>query len=126
MPLVGSKETIFTFKLQGVGKVFQIGYTDVNPKVAMMRVGDKVDLTYYETTETAVTIKTFDIPAIGLEKGSVDQARYLDNQKVVDMETARVDKQQQLDDLKNSDQMQNVDPVELQKFLAEQAKKKQK
>lgn len=124
LPLVSSKSTIFTFKLNGVGKIFQVSYTDANPKPIVMKEGDSVVLTYEETTEVSVNVTTFDIPAVALEKGSVTQSRYVDNKQQLDKEAARVDDQKKVDDLIGSDQMKKVSPDDLQKFLDEQAAKK--
>lgn len=125
LPLVSSKSTIFTFKLNGIGKIFQVSYTDANPKPLIMKEGDSVVLTYGETTEVSVNVITFDIPSVTLEKGSVTQSKYIDNKQQSDKETARINDQKKIDDLTGSDQMKKVNPDDLQKFLDEQALKKQ-
>ncbi len=124
LPLISSKSTIFTFKLNGIGKVFQVSYTDANPKPIFMKEGDSVVLTYGETTEVSVNVITFDIPTVVLEKGSVTQSKYVDNKQQLDKEAARIDDQKKVDDLISSEQMKKVNPVDLQKFLDEQEKKK--
>ncbi len=90
-----------------------------------MKEGDSVVLTYGETTEVSVNVITFDIPSVTLEKGSVTQSKYIDNKQQLDKEAARVDDQKKIDDLTGSDQMKKVNPDDLQKFLDEQAVKKQ-
>lgn len=124
LPLVSSKSTIFTFKLVGVGKIFQVGYSDANPESLIMKEGDKVVLTYEDTTEIAVNVSSFDISSVSLETGSVTQAKYVDNQKVINKETSRISDQKKVDDLIGSDQMKKVDPEALQKFLESQQKQK--
>jgi len=112
---------IISFKLKDIGKVFQVVYSDVNPKIIFISVGQTVTLVYMETTEVVVSVDEFDIPSIVLEDGSVTQARYVDNQAKVDEETERINDEDKLDDLLNSDEMQNVDPAALEEFLKQQA-----
>jgi hypothetical protein len=122
LPLTSSKSAIFTFKLQGIGKVFQVGYSDTNPESIMMNVGDTVTITFDDTTEVAVSVTSFDITSVVLEKGSVTQAKYIENQKTVDAETTRITDQKKLDDLISSDQIKTIDPKALQDFLDSQKK----
>ncbi len=122
VPLINGKSIIFSFKLKNVGKMFQVGYSDTNPESILMQAGDSVVITYDETTETTVSISSFDIINVKLDKGSVTQAKALENKKVVDAETERVSDQQKIDTIINSSQLQDVDPAALQKLLDEQSK----
>jgi len=123
LPLVGSKTTIFTFKLLNVDKLFQVNYSDANPKPIMMSVGDEVVIAYYETTEAVVQVKDFDIPAIKLTAGSITQAKYITEQKKFKGEIDSVEKQKETEKLLESDRLKNTDPNALKEFLDQQEKK---
>jgi hypothetical protein len=103
-----------------------VNYTDANPKPIMMAIGDEVILTYYETTETVVQVKDFDIPAIKLTSGSVTQAKYIEEQKKLKDEIGSLEKQKETEKILESDKFKNVDPEALKKFLEDQEKNKVK
>lgn len=119
-PITTATSTTFTFQLKDVNKLFQVTFATTAPKPLIMAVGDKVVLTYVETTEVLVNVDTFDIPAITLDKGSVAQAQYEQNQAEQNAEVDRIDNQQKLDDILNSDAAQQVDADALQAWLESQ------
>jgi len=121
--MMQGKQQVFPFILEGVPKIFHAVYTFSTPEVPMMERGDSVSITYKETLEPVITCLTFDILGIELSNESPVQARYLENQEKVDKETGRIDKELKRQDLIEGDQLKNVDPDKLEKFLKEQEKK---
>ena len=123
MPLMQGKDQVFVFTLNDVKKIFQAVYTYSSPKVPLMKVGHMVVITYRETLEPVVTCLTFDIPAIQVAGGSVEQGKYLENKDKVNKETERVDKNEKRKTLTESERLKNVDPEKLEEFLNQQNKK---
>lgn len=119
---LSTKSTQISFKLVGVGKSFQVNYSDTNPEPSFMKEGDTVVITYQETTEIVVTVSTFDIPSVVFEQGSVIQGQYIDQQEKTNEEVDRVEDQQDVQNIINSDEFKDVDPDALQEFLNEQQK----
>jgi hypothetical protein len=60
------------------------------------------------------------MPDMTLETGSITQATKVENDQMVQQEMDRVDDQQTLQTIIDSDALQNVDPEDLLKFLEEQ------
>jgi len=55
------------FKLNNIGRVFQVSL-DISPEVALMQVGDQISVTYSDTNETILPVKSFDNLNITLDK----------------------------------------------------------
>ena len=114
---------LISFKLIEVGKIFQVISSSTKPKALLLKEGDEVIITYAETTEIVVNVIDFDIPSIDLERGSVMQAEKIEKEKNTDVEVQRIEDQQKVDIIIDSDALKDVDPEELQKFLEEQQNK---
>lgn len=119
-PITTAASTTFTFQLKDVDKLFQVTFAATAPKPLIMAVGDKVVLTYKETTEVLVNVDTFDIPAVILGSGSIIQAQYEQNQVEQNEEVDRIDNQQKLDDILNSDAAKKLDADALQAWIESQ------
>lgn len=125
LPMGSASSTLVSFKMVGIGKIFQATYSEINPEPIILNVGDTVKIRYSETTEIVVPVDTFDILNIILEKGSVNQAKAVEEQEVTGKEINRVSDQQDVQNLIESKDMKKVDPDELRKFINEQKENKQ-
>ncbi|MFW0861996.1 MAG: hypothetical protein ACKKL6_00190 [Candidatus Komeilibacteria bacterium] len=121
-PILDGEQQAFPFTITGEAKIFQAVYSYSTPKVLFMEPGDEVVLTYISTGEKVITCETFDIPSIVINDESPVQARYMENQKIVSKELNRIDEQEQRSKLLESDELKNVDPEALKKFLRSQKK----
>ena len=121
--MMRGKRQVFPFTLKGVSKIFEAVYGYDTPKVSFMKPGDKVVVIYIETLEQVITCKEFDIPMIVLTDESPAQAQYLESQKEVNAETERIEKHDKKQRILKGDDIKDVDPDALEKFIKEQKKR---
>ena len=123
MPFMQGQTQMYPFRLQGVDKIFQVGYNLQTPKVSFLKQGTEVVITYMDTKDPVITCSSFDIPDIKLSDKNPAQARWVDNQKNVKTETDRVGNIQQNKESIEGVDLSKIDPDTLKMFLDSQQKK---
>ena len=124
LPTASTSSTVVSFKLAGIGKIFQVTYSETNPEPIIINVGDTVKITYSETTEIVVPVTSFDIVGVDLEKGSVIQSQAVEEQQNTNEEVARIEDQESVQNIIDSGDLSGVDPNALQDFINEQNQQK--
>jgi len=125
LPYMQGDRQIYPFMLNGIDKIFNVSYSYNNAKASFIKEGKSVVITYMDTKEKIITCLTFDIPDIQLTDQNPTQAKWIENQKVVKREEARINNIQENSDIIEAVDLGKVDPDSLQKFLESQKNKEQ-
>jgi len=124
MPFLQGTNQVYPFTLENIDKIFQVSYSLQNAKVSFLKPGRSVDITYMDTKEKVIVCLTFDLPEIKLTDQNPAQARWVENQKVVKTEETRVSNTQENKFILENENLGNVNPDSLKKFIESQNKTK--
>lgn len=124
MPVIIDQQQYFFFTLKNIDKSFQIPYSNASLAVPYLKAGKQVRLTYTQTEEAVIICDELEIIGLHFSDKNPAQARYVSNQELVKEEVGRIQKIQQTEEIIQSDQLKEVDPVALKEFLKEQRTKK--
>lgn len=122
MPFVQGEKQMYPFTLEGIDKIFQINYSLQNAKVSFLKPGKQVEIVYIDTKEEVVSCMRFDIPSITLSNENPAQARWVENQKNVKKEESRIDNIQENSDILETENLGDIHPDSLRKFIEAQKK----
>ncbi len=124
MPFLQGTNQVYPFTLENIDKIFQVSYSLQNAKISFLKPGRNILITYMDTKEKVITCLTFDLPDVKLTDQNPAQARWIENQKAVKTEEKRVSNTQENQLILENENLGNVNPDSLKKFIESQGKTK--